>query len=189
MSQTTPQVPLKDEDIVELYFARDERAIRETERRWGEACLKLSLHILSSRADAEECVNDTYLKTWNSIPPNRPLSLGAYVLRIARNLSVSRLRSLTAERRNREMTVSMAELADCLPDRTLTEGELSDEFSRFIETLNRRDRRLFLGRYWYNLPVKALAAEWGMTPNAVSQNLGKTREALRAHLQKGGYTV
>ncbi len=96
MSQSTSQPSARDEAIIRLYFARDERAIQETERHYGRACFKLSMDILDSRPDAEECVNDTYLRAWNAIPPVRPQSLGAYVLRIVRNLSVSRLRALTA---------------------------------------------------------------------------------------------
>ncbi len=188
MSQTTPTAS-RDAEIVSLYFARDERAIKETERTYGVACMRLSMDILDSHPDAEECVNDSYLKTWNSIPPNRPQFLGGYILRIVRNLSINRLRDLHAARRNRDLTVSIHELDDCLPDSYEDTGELSATLDRFVGTLAERDRRLFLGRYWFDLPVKELAAEWGMTPNAVSQNLAKTRERLRAYLEKGGISV
>ncbi len=92
MSHPSSAAPVRDEEIIALYFARDEQAIAETDRRYGRLCMKLSMEILESRPDAEECVNDTYLKTWNSIPPARPQSLRAYLLRIVRNLSISRLR-------------------------------------------------------------------------------------------------
>ncbi len=178
-----------DTDIIDLYFARDERAITETDRRYGRACMQLSYNILENRPDAEECVSDTYLKTWNAIPPTRPQSLCAFVLRIVRNLSLDRLRRRTAARRDRGLTVSLSELEACLPAREESSAELSELLNGFLATLGERDRRLFLGRYWYGLSVKEVAAEWGMTPNAASQNLAKTRERLRAYLSEGGYTV
>ncbi len=191
MSQTTR---MRDEDIINLYFSRNEQAIRETERNWGRACMGVSMDILGSRPDAEECVNDTYLKVWNSIPPARPQSLGAYVLRIVRNLSISRLRTLTAEKRDRGATVPLSELGECLPAagntaQTYTEGELTAALDRFLDTLDDLDRRLFVGRYWYNLPVRTLADEWGLRPNAVTKRLGRIREKLRHDLEKGGFTV
>ncbi len=185
----TPQNAERDAEIVALYFARDERAIRETERFYGAACMRVSMEILSSRPDAEECVNDTYLKTWNSIPPARPQSLCGYLLRIVRNLSINRLRDLTAAKRNRDLTVSIHELDACLPDSYADTADLSAALSHFVASLGNRDRRLFLGRYWLNLPVKELAREWGMTPNAVSQNLAKTRERLRTFLEDGGIPI
>ncbi len=189
MSQI-PSTLYGDTDIVDLYFARDERAITETERRYGHLCMKLSMDILNSRADAEECVNDTYLKTWNAIPPTRPQSLCAFICRIVRNLSLSRLREMKAARRNRELTVSLTELEACMPVSDDMEArELSELLSAFLDTIPDRDRRLFIGRYWYTLRVKDLAAEWEMTPNAVTQSLAKTRDRLRAYLIKGGYTI
>ncbi len=186
---STPPTPAQDEEILDLYWARNERAITETDRLYGHACMRISMDILESRPDAEECVNDAYLKTWNSIPPNRPKSLGGYVLRIVRNLSVSRLRELTADKRNRELTVSIHELEACLVDKGRSTDELAAELTQFIATLAERDRRLFLGRYWYNLPVKELAREWDMTPNAVTQKLTKLRERLRRFLDHGGYII
>ncbi len=193
MSPTTDSIDAKgtvrDAEIVALYLARDERAILETQRRYGRASMNLSMEILQSRPDAEECVSDSYLKTWNSIPPARPQSLGAYLLRIVRNLSLNRLRDLTAARRNRDLTVSIEELDACLPDNCTETTDLTDALSRFLGTLSERDRRLFLGRYWYNVSVKSLAASWGMTPNAVTQNLAKTRGRLRTFLENGGISL
>ncbi len=180
---------LSDVEIVALYWARNEQAIRETDRRFGAACLRLCDGILHSRPDAEECVSDTYLKTWNSIPPNRPRSLGAYVLRIARNLAINRLSHLTAARRSRDLTVSFSELEECLPVREDTADELSAILSAFLREQHETDRRLFLGRYWYAMSVKDLAAEHRMTPNAVTLRIRRTREKLRTYLTERGYTV
>ncbi len=188
MSQITPAFA-RDEDIISLYFARDERAITETDRRYGRTCMNLSMEILRSRPDAEECVNDAYLRTWNAIPPTRPQSLGAYLLRIVRNLSVSRLRALNAERRAQGATVSLSELEECLPDREYDDRALAEALSAFIDSLDETTRHLFVGRYWYNLSVKELSAEWGIRPNTVAKTLSRTRERLRTYLAKGGHTV
>ncbi len=179
----------RDREIIDLYFARDERAITETERSYGRACLRVSMGILGSHADAEECVNDTYLKTWESIPPARPASLCAYICRIVRNLSIDRLRVLNAARRNRDLTVSLSELEECIPVREDAAGELAEVLSDFLRGIDERDRALFLGRYWYAIPVKTLAVEWDMSPTAVSLRLGRTRARLKDYLTERGYTV
>ncbi len=187
MSRSTTQ--MSDEAIIGLYFARDEQAIAETARCYGRPCMKLSMDILESRPDAEECVNDTYLKTWNSIPPTRPQSLCAYLLRIVRNVSISRLRQMKAERRNCRVTIPLSELEECIPACEVEEGRLPELLDRFLDTLDETSRRLFLGRYWYNRTVKDLAADWGLSPSSASRNLTATREKLRIYLEKEGYSV
>ncbi len=188
MSQDPSTRAGRDEDILDLYFARDERAITETDRRYGRACMQVSTGILHSTPDAEECVNDTYLKTWNSIPPNRPRSLCAYVCRIVRNLSINRLEALTAAKRSRDLTVSLEELSACIPS-VEEEGELPRLISAFLRGIDTLDRRLFLGRYYYARTVKQLADEWQITPGLVYKRLDKTRNALRVYLTERGYTV
>ncbi len=178
-----------DAEILDLYFTRDERAIKESDRRYGVACMGLSMNILNSRPDAEECVNDTYLKAWNTIPPTRPQSLRGYLLRIVRHLSLNRLRDLTAAKRSRDLTVSFSELEDCLPVREEFSAELSMLLSDFLKKQEETDRRLFLGRYWYAVPVKRLATEHGVTVGLVYKRLERTREALRVYLSQRGYTV
>ncbi len=189
MSHTTNPSPVGDSEIIALYFARDERAITETDRRYGRLCMQTSLNILASAPDAEECVNDTYFKTWNSIPPTRPQSLCAYLLRIVRNLSLNRLRALRSARRDRDITVSLSELEDCMPIREEHSPALAEALDRFLGTLEADERRLFLGRYWFGLSVKALAREWGLSPGTAAQRLKRTREKLRAYLTEGGFTV
>ncbi len=178
-----------DEDILDLYFARDERAITESDRRYGAVCMKLAIGILSDRSDAEECLNDTYIKAWNSIPPERPRSLCAYLCRIIRNLSISRLRQNKAAKRSRDMLVSLDELAETLPDRVESEGELARCISDFLRREEELDRRLFVGRYWFSQSVKELAAAWDVPAKTVSQKLFRTRERLRAYLTERGYSV
>ena len=187
MSQTKPHPT--DGEIVELYFARDEQAIAETDKKYGKVCMQVSMNIVESRPDAEECVNDGYLKTWNAIPPARPQSLCAFVCRIVRNLSINRLRDMKAERRNRDLTLSLEELESCISVDESRADILPGLISAFLEGLDETDRKLFMGRYFHATPVKSLAETYGLTPNAVSLRLHKTRERLRLHLEEGGYTV
>jgi len=178
-----------DAAIVDLYFARDEQAIKATDEKYGKVCMQTSMNILNSHPDAEECVNDTYLKTWNSIPPTRPASLCAFVLRIIRNLSLNRLRDMKAARRSRDLTVSLEELEDCIPLPDEQSPALAALLEDFLSGQDATDRALFMGRYWYACSVGDLARRTGMTANAVSIRLHKTREKLRAYLEERGYSV
>ena len=187
MSQTKPHPT--DGEIVELYFARDEQAIAETDKKYGKVCMQVSMNIVESHPDAEECVNDGYLKTWNAIPPARPQSLCAFVCRIVRNQSINRLRDMRAERRNRDLTLSLEELESCISVDESRADILPGLISAFLEGLDETDRKLFMGRYFHATPVKDLAKTYDMTPNAVSLRLRKTRERLRLHLEEGGYSV
>lgn len=179
----------RDEAIVELYFARNEDAIKESQTHYGPLCHQVSMNILHSRMDAEECVNDTWLRAWNSIPPTRPQSLRAFLCRIVRNLSLNRLNSLRAAKRDRDLTLSFEELEECIPLPEERAGDLSDLLTDFLSELPRQDRQLFVGRYWYAYPVKDLAQAHGLTPNAVSKRLGRIREDLRSYLEKEGFSI
>ena len=123
---------MNDQDIITLYFDRDERAIVETDKKYGKLCMQVSMNVLDSKPDAEECVNDTYLKTWNRIPPVRPNVLGAFVCRIARNLSIKRYRDLRRAKRNRDLTVSFEELEACIPMPEEAQSELPELMSAFL---------------------------------------------------------
>ena len=180
---------MNDESIISLYLARDEQAIAETAAVYGAYCHRLSVGILHDEGEAEECVNDTYLKTWQAIPPARPNSLCAFLCRIVRNLSLNRLREMRAAKRSRNLTVSLEELEECVTVDLRHADRLADLLSDFLESQEELDRKLFMGRYWHAVPVKTLADEYGMTPNAVSLRLGRTRERLRAFLEEGGYHV
>ena len=180
---------MNDQEIVALYFARDEQAIKETSTKYGGLCMQTSMNILGSKPDAEECVNDTYLKTWNSIPPTKPNSLGAFVCRIVRNFSINRLRYLTRDRRNREVTVSFEELESCISAPDEASGELAQLLTAFLDGCEEKDRVLFMGRYWFHCPVGDLARRMDMTPNAASMRLHKIREKLRAYLEERGHWI
>lgn len=181
---------MKDTDIITLYNRRDERAIYETHQKYGDYCMSISVGILQNRQDAEECVNDTYLHTWKSIPPKQPSVLRTYLGKLTRNLSIDRLRTRRRARRDSEMTVSFEELEDVLAATEDTnEGELTDLLNSFLEDLPDTERRLFVGRYWYTYPVNRMAEAYDMTPNAVSKQLARTRERLKAYLEERGYSV
>ena len=181
---------MKDTDIITLYNQRNERAIYETHQKYGDYCMSISLGILENHQDAEECVNDTYLHTWKSIPPKQPSVLRTFLGKLTRNISIDRLRTRRRARRDSEMTVSFEELADILAATEDTnEGELTDLLNNFLIALPDTERRLFVGRYWYAYPVNQMAEAYGMTPNAVSKQLGRTREKLKAYLAERGYTV
>ena len=180
---------MNDQAIIDLYFARNEQAIRETDRQYGKVCMQVSMNILKSRPDAEECVNDTYLKTWNAIPPTKPHSLCAFVCRITRNLSLNRLRDLRREKRNKELTLSLDELEACIPAAIEDSNLLADLLNTFLEGLEETDRVLFVGRYWYSYATDDLAASMGLTKKAVYMRLYKIRERLRAYLEERGYRV
>ncbi len=181
---------MKDTDIITLYNRRDERAIYETHQKYGDYCMSISLGILHNHQDAEECVNDTYLHTWKSIPPKQPSVLRTYLGKLTRNISIDRLRTRRRARRDSELTVSFEELADILAATEDTnEGELTDLLNSFLEDLPDTERRLFVGRYWYAYPVNRMAEAYGMTPNAVSKQLARTREKLKAYLNERGYEV
>ena len=176
---------MNDEQIITLYFARNEQAITETERKYGGLCQSIAMNILASTPDTEECLNDTWLKTWNSIPPQKPQKLSAFVARITRNLALNRKRM----RLSRVAEVSMEELADTIATEEDCAEELMTHINTFVGTLEPLDRDLFMGRYFFACSVSHMAAKLGLTPNAVSLRLRRIRERLRIYLEKEGFHV
>lgn len=180
---------MQDHEIVALYFERNEQALAESERKYGSYCFSVSMNVLASRPDAEECVNDTWVRAWGAMPPHKPNNLKTFLGKITRNLSIDRLRK-RARRAERELTVLMSELeaSVTLPDDT-DENTLCTLFNDFLRDLSALDRRLFVGRYWYGYRITFLASKTGMTVNAVSHRIRRVRESLRAYLEERGYTV
>ncbi len=178
---------MNDREIVALFFARDEGAIRACEVTYGRYCLGISMGILASEADAEECVNDTWLRAWQSIPPQNPPSLRAYLGRIVRNLSITRYRERHRKKRNADLEVSLSELEDCIPMREEQAGELLPLLEQFLRGCDAPDRRLFVGRYWYNYTIRTLAEANHLSENAVRLRLMRVRERLKEFLEKEGY--
>ena len=180
---------MEDHQIIELYFARDELAIEETAKRYGGVCMQVSMDILQDRMDAEECVSDTWLQTWRTIPPQRPTILKAFLCRITRNLSINRLRERKAKRRDRDMTLSLEELEGVLSIPEDKSEGLSELISEFLRSLDREDRLLFMGRYWHGQSVRELADRMGLSANAAAVRLHRIREELRDLLTDKGVTV
>ncbi len=182
---------MDDLAIIELYHKRDEQAIAESDRKYGGMCRSIALHLLENREDAEECVNDTWYAAWSKMPPERPASLGAFLGRITRNLSVSRWRREHAQKRNDGLEVLLAELEECVPspddvEATVERKMLAEEIGAWLDTLERGDRWLFLRRYWYADPVKELASALHEQPNTCSQRLCRLRKELRMFLKSKG---
>ena len=185
---------LEDSKIISLFFERSEQAISELDRAYGPAVKRTAANILHDRQDVEECVNDTYLGCWNSIPPHRPDPLVSFVCRIARNLAVSRLRSETAARRNRDFDLVLDELEEFIPsgfdvEEEYLAKELAEAVSRFLLQLDYDDRFLFVRRYWYADSVKAIAEAMHKPENRTSVRLHRLREKLRSYLKKEGFLV
>ena len=183
---------MEDNRIIELDFSRDEEAIRHTADKYGAYCAAVAMSILHSEPDAEECVNDTYLKTWNSIPPTRPHSLKLFLARITRNISINRHRALHSDKRNRDLEVSLSELEACLPapdSPTDGGGTVAELLNEFLEKQSKVDRIVFVQRYWYSLSAAEIAAEQGMSENTVWVKLHRTRERLRNYLTERGYKL
>ena len=185
---------MEDLQIIDLYWQRDEQAIRETDGKYGALCHRIAMNILSSFQDSEECVSDTYGRCWDTMPPQRPFSLRAYVGRIVRNLSISRYRAAHAQKRFAGAEVLLSELEDCVPmpdnvQRTVEAGELGGLISDWLDTLTGEERALFLRRYWSGDSVQELARELGVRPNALTKRLLRLRGQLRKYLEERGVEV
>lgn len=182
---------MNDRTIVELYLERSETAIKATATKYGRYLLSISMGILSSIPDAEECVNDTYDKLWSSIPPHEPESLAAFAGRITRNLSLNRLAHYGAQKRiDASATVLLDEIAEIVPDGAEDcDKYLRDILDGFLGGLDKRARIIFMQRYWYAQSIREIAKNMGMTENAVKSQLARTRKSLKEHLEKHGVTV
>ncbi len=185
---------MDDQRIIELYLARSETAIVETDRKYGAACRRLAERILANPQDAEECVNDTYLATWNAIPPAHPHPLSTFLFRITRNLSLKRYRDRTAARRDSRFDVSLDELGDCLrsPDTLESEREstlTAAAIERFLDTLSRENRVIFLRRYWFSDSYIEISKRVGLSEKSISMRLTRMRGTLKKFLEKEGIRV
>lgn len=186
---------MEDSEIVELYWQRDETAIRETRRKYGRYLAKIAHNILSSREDGEEVVNDTCMKAWGSIPPNHPSSLAAYLGKIARRLSIDALRTRTRDKRGAgEYALSLSELEECVPGGTGPEEALglsllARAINDYLRTLAPQARSAFIGRYFYLDPLKEVAAYLGMSEAKTKSMLYRVRQGLKAHLIQEGFVV
>lgn len=186
---------MEDERIISLYWDRDQQAIAETEAKYGNYCLKIAFNILSLREDAEECVSDTWLSAWNSMPPKRPGKLMAFLGRITRNGALDRLRSLTRQKRGGGAAeLALDELSECVPGSNTVEKELEDReiaeiISRWLRGLSTEKRQVFLRRYWYFESVESIADIFGFSQSKTTSMLHRLREDLRRTLEKEGIVI
>lgn len=186
---------MTDSDIIELYMRRDERAIAETQKHYGKYCEKIARNILGNEQEAQECVNDTYLKAWENIPPDRPQMFSAYLAKITRNNAFSRYRHDRVERRGGgTMPVILDELSEIVSDGSSVENtaerrEIIAEINRFLETLPEKNRCVFVLRFVCCESVKAIAKRFGISANNVSVTLNRTKKQLKRHLNKEGYDL
>lgn len=180
---------MDDKAIIELFFARSERAIKELDMKYGKLCHKISSNILHNRQDAEECVNDAYLGIWNTIPPERPNPLLAFLCKIVRNISIMRYHASTAIKRNSSYDVALEELEGCLAAPTTVEKELETSeltyiIDSFLETLTQENRVIFMRRYWFSDTYADIAEQVGLTEKNVSVRLTRIRKQMRDYLME-----
>lgn len=178
---------MEDEAIVELFFARSEKAIKELDLKYGKVCRKISSNILHSPQDAEECINDAYLGVWNTIPPERPNPLLAFLCKIVRNLSIMRYHRNTAMKRNSYYDVAIEELESCLASPVTVEkeveiSELTHIIDSFLGTLTQENRVIFMRRYWFSDTYTDIAERVGLTEKNVSVRLTRIRKQMRDYL-------
>lgn len=185
---------MEDAEIVKLFFGRNEEAIKQSSQKYGNMLMSISYNILINKEDSEECVSDTYVKAWNSIPPQNPNSLAAYLCRIIRNISINRWYKNRSQKRGGGAVVLLSELTECLPSQNSVEAVTDGkEIVRLIEdwlrSLSVQERVLFLRRYWYGYDLEALARENAVTVNKISGQLYRLRQKLKIQLEKEGVNV
>lgn len=184
---------MEDYQIVDLYWARSEHAIRETDVKYGRLLNGISYSLLSSHEDAEECVNDTYMEAWQRMPEDRPIYLGAYLSKIIRCLSVDRFRAIHRQKRG-GMGQILEELTECIPggespQEAYENRELSEVINRFLEGLDEEKRRMFVRRYFYSDSVEAIAGRLGVSNSKVKTALFRLRGELRQRLEEEGISL
>lgn len=186
---------MEDIKIIELYFARDERAIFETSEKYGKYCTAIATNILGNAEDSKECVNDTYLSVWNAIPPKRPALFRTFIGKITRNIAFNKFRYGRRNKRGGgECALILDELAECVSDNDTPEIKIEryglvSEINSFLEHLSEKQRGLFVCRYWYFESIDSIAKRFSMSESNVYTTLSRLREKLRNHLTEGGYEI
>lgn len=181
---------MDDLQIVELYFCRNEEAIKETDKKYGKLCFGISHNILKNMSDSEECVNDTYLTTWNTIPPTRPKSFKAFICGITRNISLKRLEYNTAMKRNPELIISLSEVEEMMANEnfntSMNDEELAGLINRFLRSIKADSRKVFIRRYYFFESISDISAQFGYSESKVKVMLYRTRNMLKEFLKKEG---
>jgi RNA polymerase sigma-70 factor (ECF subfamily) len=183
---------MDDRAIVDLYIARSERAISETEKKYGRYCRYIASNILHSDTEAEECVDDAYMNTWYAIPPAEPRSLRTFVGRITRNLALGRYQHKHAQKRYSGSESAIEEIGELIsaPEESLVDTiALRDGLNEFLGALTRRSRIIFVKRYWYLASIKEIAADVNASESSIKVSLHRTRCELKEFLKKKGITI
>ncbi len=185
---------MEDNQIIELYWLRSENAIAETSAKYGKLLRKIAMNIVGNYSDAEECENDTYIATWNAIPPTRPNILSAFLGKIARNIALNRYEYNKAQKRNNEFDLVLSELEECIASKStvedaVEEGEVASMLDDFLEGLKKETRVIFVRRYWYSDSVKDIAKRMQISESKVKTVLFRTRKELQDYLAERGVFV
>lgn len=186
---------MEDNQIVQLYWDRDENAIKYTEQKYGKYCHSIAKNILENSEDAEECVNDTYVSAWNTMPPHKPNILATFLGKITRNIAFNRYKYNKAEKRGGgEIPVILDELGECVAGTDDTEKEMEyrelvNAINAFLESLPKVKRNIFVRRYWYSDSVGSIAKAYGMKENSVSMILKRLRVKLHDYLLERGFEI
>ena len=186
---------MEDKDIVQLYWDRNERAITETSVKYGRYCTSIAMNILNNLEDAEECVNDTYMNTWNSIPPHKPNIFSTFLGKLVRNLSFNKYKHIhSIKRGGHEIALILDELSEIVSDEETVEDnvirkELIKTIDNFIDTLSEEKRYIFIRRYWYSDNITVIANQCGRTENSIYVELSRIRKKLRNYITERGYSI
>ena len=184
---------MTDPQIIELFWERNEDALRQTHALYGSKLYAISDKILRSRQDAEESVSDTYMRAWETIPPQKPDYFFAYLAKICRNISLSRLQRNAALKRNADVVSMTQEMEQCIPDRSderrLEGEEIGKALNRFLDSISLESRLIFMRRYWYTDSIAEIAARYHISQSKVKTQLHRTRNKLQLFLESEGIYV
>lgn len=186
---------MDDQNLIELYLQRSEDAITETAKKYGSYCYRIAYNVLTNNEDSEECVNDTYFKVWESIPPIYPNRFSAFIGKITRNLAINRYEYLTAGKRGgSQVPIALEELSDCIPDhktpaQIVEDKELTIAINKFLRDLSSESRKIFLQRYWGLISIKDISAMYGVTESKVKMSLMRTRGKFKHYLEREGIAI
>lgn len=184
---------MDDTQIIELLIHRSDQAIPHIMEKYGKLCFHIAYNITHNTEDAEECVNDTYLQIWNSIPPQIPNSLSAYISKITRNTALNLIKHKNRHKRKHQIDLLFSELTDCIPSSENVEDSCDDEIvtalNNFLDTLDFNTRTLFIRRYFHMESIQSLAEQYNINPSTVSTKLNRTRKNFRKYLEKEGICI
>lgn len=187
--------PLSDEEIIELYWQRNENAISETDNKYGEVVFKIAYNILNDKSDSEECQSDTYIDVWNAIPPTRPRVFLSFIAKIARRVSIDLYRKKSNKKAiPSEFKSSIEELEFCLQEKSKVDEELAVKelailINRYLRALNDKQRFIFVGRYYFSSSIEEIARQVGTTPSNIYKSLEKIKRGLKSYLESNGVNV